>query len=138
MLLCLSAATGAHRQARDSQQQQQEQQQELAAALVAAEATNDRLRAIIAALRQEMEELQAASEWASGSWAVPDFTCGVVVLLLLSMQRMQSCQRAAEMDKLQAASKWAGAAAMVVVVLLLLLVLCSQERCLPYAFVPPK
>jgi hypothetical protein len=40
----------------------QQQQQELAAALAAAEATNDRLRAIIGALRQEMEELQAASE----------------------------------------------------------------------------
>lgn len=38
------------------------QQQELAAALVAAEATNERLRAIIATLRREMEELQAISE----------------------------------------------------------------------------
>lgn len=43
---------------------EQQQQQELAAALAAAEATNDRLRGIIGALRQEMEQLQAASEWA--------------------------------------------------------------------------
>lgn len=39
------------------------QQQELGAALIAAEATNERLRAIIATLRREMEELQATSRW---------------------------------------------------------------------------
>lgn len=38
------------------------QQAELAGALVAAEATNERLRAIIAALRKEMEDLQSAGE----------------------------------------------------------------------------
>lgn len=36
-------------------------QQELAAALIAAASTNERLRAIIATLRREMEELQATS-----------------------------------------------------------------------------
>jgi hypothetical protein len=106
MLVCRSAAAGIPRQARDSQQQ--EQQQELAAALVAAEATNDRLRAIIAALRQEMEELQAASKW-PGAVAVLTVMCYSVVLL--SMQRMQSCQLTAEMEELQEASEWVGAGA---------------------------
>jgi hypothetical protein len=40
--------------------QQQQQMRELAAALVAAQATTERQRAVIGALRQEMEELQAA------------------------------------------------------------------------------
>jgi hypothetical protein len=40
--------------------QQQQQMRELAAALVAAQATTERQRAVISALRQEMEELQAA------------------------------------------------------------------------------
>eukprot|EP00775_Hariotina_reticulata_P013530 gene13530-13656_t len=45
------------------------QQAELAGALVAAEATNERLRAIIAALRKEMEDLQSAGGSAA---AVPE------------------------------------------------------------------
>lgn len=43
-------------------QQQQQQVRELAAALVAAQATTERQRAVISALRREMEELQAAGE----------------------------------------------------------------------------
>jgi hypothetical protein len=53
----------AHNQQRRHHQQQQDQQvRELAAALVAAEAVGERQRAVIGALRQEMEELQAAGE----------------------------------------------------------------------------
>lgn len=44
------------------QQQQQQQVRELAAALVAAQATTERQRTVISALRREMEELQAAGE----------------------------------------------------------------------------
>jgi hypothetical protein len=54
----------AHQQQRQQQQQQDQQVRELAAALVAAEAVGERQRAVISALRQEMEELQAAGELA--------------------------------------------------------------------------
>lgn len=57
-----------------SPRQQEQQMRELAAALVAAEATSQRQRAVISALRQEMEELHAAGATSCGR----SFRCGML------------------------------------------------------------
>jgi hypothetical protein len=55
-----------HGRQQEGQVQEQQRLRELAAALIAAQATTERQRAVISALRQEMEELQAAGGAACG------------------------------------------------------------------------
>jgi hypothetical protein len=61
------------------QQDWQQQVQELASALVAAEATNQRQHAVIAALRQEMEDLQAAGRGGACCYFARGLHCVVLV-----------------------------------------------------------
>lgn len=79
--------------------QQQQQVAELTAALVAAEAANQRQRAVISALRHEMEELQTAGEgwavgwaWMAQEWCLTAWCCLGWLLQGITARRQPLCK----------------------------------------------